>query len=288
MLMKAINALEIQSFFPEDSLKITNIENTDHEITIQLKSKSSSCECPSCHTISNHYHGTYVRRVQDLPILGKRVLLEITSHEYCCDNKECDVATIAETYNGFLNPYSRRTERLEDFICMLSLETSCEGASRICKLIGINISGDTIIRLLINRYEHQPEFNYGSVIGIDDFSFKKRHTYGTIVVDEKSHQPIAILDGRDGENLRQWLKNNKHIRTITRDRASAYAKVIAEELPDVMQVADRFHLHQNLLEAIKKALNREVPATIAIPHDDETVSIGLKEDAVDNSKKNAI
>lgn len=65
------------------------------------------------------------------------------------------------------------------------------------------------------------------------------------------------------------MKNNKHIKVITRDRASAYAKVIAEELPDAMQVADRFHLHQNLLEAIKKALNHELPATIKIPHNDE-------------------
>lgn len=61
----------------------------------------------------------------------------------------------------------------------------------------------------------------------------------------------------------------KQVKVITRDRASAYAKVIAEELPDAMQVADRFHLHQNLLEAIKKALNKEIPATINIPHADE-------------------
>ncbi len=39
-------------------------------------------------------------------------------------------------------------------------------------------------------------------------------------------------------------KNNKQVKVITRDRASAYARVIAEELPDAMQVADRFHLHQ--------------------------------------------
>jgi transposase len=73
------------------------------------------------------------------------------------------------------------------------------------------------------------------------------------------------LDGRDGKTLREWLKNNKHIKIITRDRASAYAKAIAEELPDAMQIADRFHLHQNLLEAITKAIGREIPATIAIP-----------------------
>ena len=81
---------------------------------------------------------------------------------------------------------------------------------------------------------------------------------------------ITLLDGRDGDSLREWLKNNKHIKVITRDRASAYAKVIAEELPDAMQVADRFHLHQNLLEAIKKTLNHELPATVKIPHDDES------------------
>lgn len=120
----------------------------------------------------------------------------------------------------------------------------------------------------------------GDKIGIDDFAYKKRHTYGTIIVDEETHNPITLLDGRDGDALRKWLKNNKHIKVITRDRASAYAKVIAEELPDAMQVADRFHLHQNLLEAIKKALNHELPATIKIPHNDEP------EESRETDKKN--
>ena len=108
------------------------------------------------------------------------------------------------------------------------------------------------------------------VIGVDDFAYKKRHSYGTIIVNEKTHEPITLLDGRDGSALREWLKNNKNIKVVTRDRASAYAKVISEELPEAMQVADRFHLHQNLLEAIKKALNREIPATISIPHAEQS------------------
>ena len=90
---------------------------------------------------------------------------------------------------------------------------------------------------------------------------------------EKNHEPITLLDGRNGDTLRDWLKNNKHIKVVTRDRASAYAKVISEELPDAMQVADRFHLHQNLLEAIKKALNHEVPATVNIPHANQSAVI---------------
>ena len=150
------------------------------------------------------------------------------------------------------------TGRCADFICTLALETSYEGCARICRPLGIRISGDSVIRSLLSRYESLPNPEAGDVIGIDDFAYKKRHTYGTIIVNEKTHEPITLLDGRDGETLREWLKNNKHVKAVTRDRASAYAKVLAEELPDAMQVADRFHLHQNLLEAIKKALNHEI------------------------------
>lgn len=98
----------------------------------------------------------------------------------------------------------------------------------------------------------------------DDFAYKKRQTYGTIIVDEETHRPVAILDGRDGATLKEWLKNNIQVKTVTRDRASAYAKAVEEILPDCMQIADRFHLHQNLMEAVNKILGREIPATTAI------------------------
>lgn len=87
---------------------------------------------------------------------------------------------------------------------------------------------------------------------------------------KKTQQPIAVLDRRDEKKLKEWLKHNKQAKTVTRDLASAYAKALEEELPDIMQIADRFHLHQNLLEAVKKALNQTIPATIKIPAAFET------------------
>ena len=262
------SSLCLDDFYPNDNLKIIDVLEKKDFIQLKMKSISKSCKCHKCNSISEKYHGTYSRKVQDLPILGKSVLLDIRAHEYECTNSECDVTTISESFDGFLNTYSRMTERCADFICTLALETSCEGCARICKTLGIKTSGDTVIRLLLKRYELLPEPKVGAVIGIDDFAYKKRHTYGTVIVNEETHDPITLLDGRDGDSLRAWLKNNKNVKIITRDRASAYAKVISEELPDVMQVADRFHLHQNLLEAIKKALNSELPATVKIDKND--------------------
>ena len=269
--MATVDTSFLNAFYPEESLEILNVIQEKDKILIRMKSVTSYCTCPKCGQTTNNYHGTYMRKVQDLPILGKNVQLEITAHEYNCMNKECNATSISETFDGFLNAYSRMTERCADFVCTLALETSCEGCARICNALGIKTSGDTVIRLLLKRYELLPNPETGDVIGVDDFAYKKRNTYGTIIVNEKTHEPITILDGRDGETLREWLKNNKQVKVITRDRASAYAKVIAEELPDAMQVADRFHLHQNLLEAIKKALNKEIPAIINIPHADEEV-----------------
>jgi transposase len=153
--------------------------------------------------------------------------------------------------------------------------------------MNIKISCDTDIRLLIKKYKQQPVPICGSVIGVDDFAFKKRHTYGTILVDEATHKPVAVLDGRDGKSLKEWLQNNKHVRTVTRDRASAYARAVEEVLPDCMQVADRFHIHQNLMEAVNKVLRRTIPASNPIPEDNSSRSNNLdSSDSPAPSKEN--
>lgn len=260
----SITELDIQSFYPPE-LKITGIVESDDQITIHMHSMSQEATCHICGASLVKHHGTHKRRVQDLPILGKRVMLEMQIYDYQCTSDSCVSFAATETFNGFLSYNSRMTDRLEDFICLLALETSCEACARILNSAKIKVSGDTVIRLLIKRYLKQPRKTCGSTIGIDDFAFKKRHTYGTIIVDEATHSPVAILDGRDGKALKKWLQSNKHVTTVTRDRASAYAKAVEEVLPDCMQIADRFHIHQNLMDAVNKVLGRTIPAVIPVP-----------------------
>lgn len=226
--------------------------------------------------------------MQDLPILGKRVILDMQIYDYECNSDACASSAPTETFGGFLSYNSRMTDRLEDFACVLAVETSCEASARIMKSMNVKISGDTIIRLLLKRYSKQPAKICGSSIGIDDFAFKKRHTYGTIIVDEATHNTVAILDGKDGATLKEWLKQNKHVTTVTRDRASAYAKAVEEILPDCMQIADRFHLHQNLMEAVNKILGREIPATNEIPINSPENNTDLSTSQIETSKKNLI
>ncbi len=260
--------LNLQSFYPPE-LSITRVDETDNEIVIHMHSTSRESTCHKCGAPLVRHHGTHRRKVQDLPILGKRVTLVAQIYDYQCTSTACGSFASTETFDGFLSYRSQMTERLEDFACLLATETSCEASARILNSVNVKISGDTVIRLLIKKYKQQPPPICGSAIGVDDFAFKKRHTYGTIVVDEATHKPVAVLNGRDGKSLKEWLQNNKHVTTVTRDRASAYAKTIEEVLPDCMQIADRFHLHQNLMDAVNKVLGRTIPAINPVPLENE-------------------
>ena len=241
--------IDLSAFFPA-SLKIIKVLNTKKEIQVFIKSQTHIQTCPSCKQECNDYHSTYRRKIQDFPILGKTVYIYLTAYRYYCHNSECEQKVFCETVDNFFETKKRMTGRLEDFIIALALNTSCEGASRVSQLLGINISGDTLIRMIIQR-ANKMEPVKTDMIGVDDWAYKKGSTYGTIIVDGRAHKPIDVLDGRDGASLKEWLKKNQQVKIVTRDRASAYASAISEVLPDAMQIADRFHLYQNLLVAIK-------------------------------------
>ena len=91
--------------------------------------------------------------------------------------------------------------------------------------------------------------------------------YATVVYDMKDHSMLALLDGRDGETLKEWLKNHKKIKMVARDRATAYANAISAILPEAIQIADRFHLFQNLVDRFKEIFKREIPEEINILDD---------------------
>ena len=157
----------------------------------------------------------------------------------------------------------------------------------ICRKMGLRISGDTVIRMLLDFADRRPAPVCGESIGVDDFAYRKGHSHCTAIVNEEDRVILDIPEGRDGGSLREWLKEIRHVRTVTRDRAGAYAKAISEILPDAMQIADRFHLHQNLMECVKDVLKANLPAHVKIPKEDAADPSDM-EDAVaaSESKKN--
>jgi transposase len=79
------------------------------------------------------------------------------------------------------------------------------------------------------------------VLLIDDWSYKRGQTFGTILVDLERHRVIERLSDRTAATVKSWLERHPEIEVISRDRASSYADAARQGAPQALQVADRFH-----------------------------------------------
>jgi len=103
---------------------------------------------------------------------------------------------------------------------------------------------------------------------VDEFPLQRGRTYATLVVDLERHHRVAVLEGRTAEPLLKWLHRHPSVMILVSDRAKAYALAGRHAAPDALQMADRFHLVQDVSDALKTLLRSRrwrQPTTAALP-----------------------
>ena len=244
-----------------DGYQISRIEEEDGQIIIHIKSSKSQEICPDCGEMSSSVHSTYKRYIQDTPIRNKQTWLHISVHKFDCENPLCESKVITEEL-PFAGGSQVRTLELSLMALEIARNLGNETASQVLSSLGVKMSNDTIARIYDDlEIKDDPLVEE---IGIDDVSNRKGQTYFTVIYELNTHRLLALLEGRDGEPVKQWLRGHTKVRLVARDRASAYASAISEILPDAVQVADRFHLIKNILDRVKDVINAAMPSEVFI------------------------
>jgi transposase len=223
-------------------------------LLLKARAVAEQVACPKCGTRSQRVHSHYQRRLMDLPWQGQGVRIELTVRKLFCDNPECPGRIFTEPLPGIARRYARKTHRLAEALLELAQYAGGEAAARIARTFGLLVSPDTLLDALHKTPASRPPTP--RVLGVDDFAFRRGHTYGTLLIDQERRCPIDLLPDRDSKTVEAWLCEHPGIQIVTRDRAQSYKDAIDRGAPDALQVADRFHLLQNQSQALERLAQR--------------------------------
>ena len=104
------------------------------------------------------------------------------------------------------------------------------------------------------------------VLGIDDFAIRKGHTYNTGIHDLRGETLLDILPGRKLEDLRAYAHQHPAFgslcpKAVVMDLAPYYHIWVEECFPGVLRIADRFHVHRYVTEAVQ-SVRKHIQGTL--------------------------
>ena len=173
-----------------------------------------------------------------------------------CLNPGCSRKTFGDRLPQIVPPYGRRTRRVVELARVLAHAAGGRPAGRLMARLGMPQSKDTLLRSLKCGVNKQASGASVRVVGVDDWSWRKGSTYGTIMVDLERREVLDVLEDRSAGSTASWLACHPTIEIVSRDRCGLYAQGAAQGAPQARQVADRFHRLQNLRHAIEQQLTR--------------------------------
>jgi transposase len=249
---------------PTAAVHLDKVTVEQETVWLELTATARHARCPCCTVLSSSVHSRYQRCLTDLPWGTPAVRIQLTVRKFVCQNPSCERHIFTERLPTFVAAYARKTQRLVTALRTIGMALGGQAGARLAAHLRLPASPATLLRLM--QAAPLPQTPALQAVGVDEWAWRRGHRYGTILVNLVDHRVVDLLPDRSAANVAAWLGQHPTITTVCRDRSDLYADGILRGEPQAVQVVDRFHLVQNLHQALETFLidRRPVPQAAAV------------------------
>jgi transposase len=229
-------------------------EVADQGAVVQVRARTAAVPvgCPRCGTLTKRVHAYHRRRLADMPVAGRGLVLDLRIRRLVCRNADCPTYTFREQVPGLTARWARRTLRLTQLTGRIAVVLAGRAGAAVLGMFGVTLSRSTLLRTLMAlpvQTGRTPK-----VLSVDDVALRRGQRYATMVIDAVTHQRVDVLPDRTAATLTTWLREHPGVKIAYRDGSATFAEAIRQGAPAAVQVSDGWHLWRGLAKAVEKTV----------------------------------
>lgn len=216
-------------------------DSGEKELVVEIAKAEDKYRCRCGAEFDTYYDGS-LRMIRDLPY-GPYKRSWLCFHQVRVDCPECGVVT---EELSFSDPWAGYTKRLAADVALSCRET--RSLKAIAEQYGLDWRTVKEIdkRALYEELPH-PSETPARLLAVDEFSIKKRHKYGTTVINAEKPSVLWVGKERKQETLEEFFslfgeENCKLVEACAMDMWDPFEAAVKKHCPQAKIVYDPFHI----------------------------------------------
>jgi transposase len=244
------------------AVKHTKVKATsfdDKGIVADVAPTSRIAYCSGC--------GCRVRKVKDrrprfwrhLDVAGLQLWLRYVLRRVDC--RTCGVLVEMVPWAEPGSPFTHDFEEQVAYLAQKTDKTTIVDTMRVAwRTVG------AIVARVVDRYRPGDALDGLTRIGVDELSYRKHHTYVTVVIDHVNERVVWARPGKSADTLGEFFKElgperSEKLESVTMDMSAAYIAAVKAAVPEVQVIFDRFHVQRLAHDALDEVRRAEVRAS---------------------------